>query len=340
MRPVHRAFALVALMALGAGGVAIYRARTPTAPAVSSQPTAIPAAPHLEPAPIQPKPKLPALRSPLRAVASKRKPSGDVYGSEIGIPILMFHRLSPQPRSKFSMTPAEFRRVLNALQSAGYCAVSLESYLSDRFNPDCAGQKPFVLTFDDSHPSQVALLPDGRLDPDSALGVLREVWPDATATFFANVKNGGPPFGRDSVKKIALLESLGFEIGNHTVSHARLDHLSKSGVKRAIRGVCAFFGRSRMSFAYPYGVIPATQIPTTLPDCEISAAFGANTGYFEGSRQRGRDGAYPPLLAPLPGSRALSERRWRIPRLNISSLNDLRRDVLNNPNVYTLPATP
>ena len=36
------------------------------------------------------------------------------------------------------------------------------------------GATPVVLTFDDSTRSQAALLPDGRIDPDSAVGIMLE----------------------------------------------------------------------------------------------------------------------------------------------------------------------
>ncbi len=250
---------------------------------------------------------------------------------------MVFHRLETHPHSKFALTPTAFRAALNALRDANYCLVSLEEYLSNAFDSTCAGRKPFALTFDDSHPSQVAFDPDGLIVPDSALGVLLAVFAHPKATFFANVHNGGHPFGRDSARKVELLGELGLEIGNHTVSHARVDKLSRAGVAREITGVCAYFGRSRMVFAYPYGVIPYGGIPTALPGCALSAAFGANLGYFEGQRDRERDGQLSPLLAPLPGTRAFAEHQFRLPRVNIDSLQDLRRDVLENPNVYTLP---
>jgi peptidoglycan/xylan/chitin deacetylase (PgdA/CDA1 family) len=308
------------------------RLATPRSSVPATQPAPPPQVAVRPPAPPKPAPAAPMQ---LRIQHVTAKPVAGFYGTRYGIPILMFHRFELQPRTPFALSPAVFTQMLVALQQGGYCAITLSEYRANSFPLDCAGRKPVALTFDDSHPSQIVLRADGSLDPNSALGALRAAWPEARAMFFANVHNGGHPFGRDSAKKIALLERLGFEIGNHTVSHARLDKISPERINSEITGVCQYFNRSSMIFAYPYGVIPLKPLPTNLPGCAITAAFGADSGYFEGgyTPKAGRS-----LLAPLPGSADFERLRLRIPRLNISSMDDLKRDVLENPDVYTLPA--
>jgi hypothetical protein len=300
----------------------------PTPPPVVAPPPVAMRPPVPPPAP----PPQPPKRLRINRVSPQPKPS--YYGAQWGIPILMFHRIEPNARSAFALTPAVFKQMLVTLQAKGYCAITLTEYRTNSFPATCAGRKPVALTFDDSHPSQIILRKDGSLDPDSFLGAMQEVWPEARAMFFANVRNGGHPFGRDSAKKIKLLEDLGFEIGNHTVSHPRLDKISHARVVSEITGVCRYFNRTSMMFAYPYGVIPIKPLPTNLPGCAIPAAFGADSGYFEGYNPKvGRS-----LLAALPGSPDFTRLQLRIPRLNISSLDDLKRDVLDNPDVYRLPA--
>jgi Polysaccharide deacetylase len=251
----------------------------------------------------------------------------------------MFHRFEPNPRSKTTIAPAEFRRVLSALRDANYCPISLTDYLSDSFDPACAGRKLFAITFDDGHPSQFNLLPDGSIDPNSGLGVLESIFPNLKATFFLNVSNGGKPFGRDSARKLEMLRALKLEIGNHTVSHPYLNRIGPARVAAEVGGACRSFGMTQMMLAYPYGIPPRAPITRYKTGCAITAAFNAWLGYFEGI-PRGQSARTGPFLAPLPTSASFEKRLYGIPRLNIHSLADLRRDVLENPGVYTLPEYP
>lgn len=275
----------------------------------------------------------------LRATAPPTRAAAGAYGATVGIPILMFHRFNPNPRSKTTIAPGEFRRVLSALRDSNYCPISLTDYLSNSFDPACAGRKLFAITFDDGHPSQFRLLPDGSIDPDSGLGVLESVFPKVRATFFLNVSNGGHPFGRDSARKLEILRALKLEIGNHTVSHAYLNRIGASRIAAEVGGTCRYFGMSQMILAYPYGIRPRAPITSYKTGCTITAAFGAWLGYFEGL-PRGQSASTGPFLAPLPTSASFGPLRYAIPRLNIHSLADLRRDVLENPGVYTLSAHP
>jgi hypothetical protein len=287
----------------------------------------------------------PPTQTPPKSHPSKRVPAPlpaprattGAYGDIIGIPVLMFHRFEAQPKNKFSIAPDEFRRVLMALKHANYCLVGLKDYLENRFDATCEGRKLFALTFDDGHSTQLKLLPDAQVDPNSGLGVLLSVFPQAKATFFLNVSNAGRPFGPASDQKVRRLRELGLEIGNHTVSHPYLNRLPDTRVAQEVSNTCRYFGMNRMNLAYPYGVAPRKPITSYQTGCTINAAFGARLGYFEGI-PRGQGTQTGPFLAPLPASAAFKAMRYRLPRLNIHSLADLRRDVLENPGVYRLPA--
>jgi peptidoglycan/xylan/chitin deacetylase (PgdA/CDA1 family) len=251
------------------------------------------------------------------------------YGTAKGIPILMFHRFSPTSPSPYSITPAGFQKILEYLRDHKVCLVNLGEYAASNLGR-CLGRKVVALSFDDGHPSQVGFLGNGRLDPNSGLGVLLRVFPKAKGTFFINTGNGGAPFGGQSKQKIQLLQKNGLELGNHTVSHPMLSRLSKKAVAREIDGVCAYLGQTAMLLAYPYGVMPRTNYKTR---CVVSAAFRAWLGYFEGKGQTKKSGA---LLAPFPSSPDFKRRRLEYPRLNISSYSDFLRDVANNPNWVAL----
>ncbi len=264
------------------------------------------------------------------AIATKADP----YGYQSGIPILMFHRFSSTSTSLYSVKPLEFKAMLKVLNSDKYCMIDLLEYTLASFLKRCAKKKVFAISFDDGHASQFRFLKNGKLDPNSGLGVLLGVFPQAKATFFLNVTNGGAPFGQQSQQKIAFLRAKGLNIGNHTVSHPDMSKLSNQAVIREIDGVCQYFGQSSMILAYPYGFMPPKSITTYQTKCRVPAAFRAWLGYFEGERETIKTGS---LLAPLPNTPEFSSRRLTYPRFTISSFQDFQRDIMRNYRWQPLP---
>jgi peptidoglycan/xylan/chitin deacetylase (PgdA/CDA1 family) len=168
-----------------------------------------------------------------------------MHVNELGaIPVLMYHRVVRKPSSSFDRSPAQFLADLRRLYREGYRPVRAIDLVRGRIDVQ-AGKSPVVLTFDDSSREQAALRPDGRIDPHSAVGLLlsfarshRGFRP--VATMFVNAL----PFGTtDGPRILRMLHARGFELGNHTYSHADLSGLSASEVRkelargsRAIRG--------------------------------------------------------------------------------------------------------
>jgi hypothetical protein len=106
-----------------------------------------------------------------------------------------------------------------------------------------AGKSPVVLTFDDSSPTHYKILPDGSIDPDCAVAILKEAvaagdWAPK-ASFFpllyldtsANILFGQPEYAQ---KKLQDLVSWGFEIGSHTVDHLNLATSSPGHIKEEL----------------------------------------------------------------------------------------------------------
>ena len=159
------------------------------------------------------------------------------------------------------------------------------------------GATPVVLTFDDSTTSQAALLPDGRIDPDSAVGIMLEFARDhpdfrPAGTFYLN----RAPFGADprAGQLATRLLALGFELGNHTLDHVRLDELDDDGVQRQI-------------------VLGNRLIRALAPDAEIDDDRASLRSLAEPARARsarvvGRRGA---TTSPARSSQAPSRRRRR-----------------------------
>jgi peptidoglycan/xylan/chitin deacetylase (PgdA/CDA1 family) len=126
-----------------------------------------------------------------------------------------------------------------------------------------AGKTPVVLTFDDSSASQFALLPNGKVDPRTAVGMLQAFARKhsgftPTATFFvvSSMFEDG-----DGPRLLAALASMGFELADHTYDHANLGKLVAAGVQREIvRGERMITGAvpeaKVWTLALPYGIYP------------------------------------------------------------------------------------
>lgn len=179
---------------------------------------------------------------------------------ELGaIPVLMYHQLVPVPRGVYDQTRAEFRSELVRLYSSGFRTITAADLVARRIDVP-AGKSPMVLTFDDATVSQYAELPDGRVDPRSAVGILLEVArrygeTRPVATFYVNER----PFA-DRTRYLASLARLGMELGNHTEGHVNLRQLDAAGVQRELaRG----FGLIRRA-------VPGARVTT------MSLPFGAH----------------------------------------------------------------
>jgi hypothetical protein len=148
----------------------------------------------------------------------------------------MYHRLLLDGGGDYDLTPAEFRAELARLYRDHYRPVAASALAKGKIDLP-PGASPVVLTFDDSAKSQAALLEDGRIDPNSAVGIMLDFareHPDfrPAGTFYVNREAfGNDPRAGELARRLA---ALGFELGNHTLDHARLDKLTDEEVQREI----------------------------------------------------------------------------------------------------------
>ncbi|MEX2562341.1 MAG: polysaccharide deacetylase family protein [Nitriliruptoraceae bacterium] len=184
--------------------------------------------------------------------------------NELGvIPILMYHRVVEDP-GLYDVTPEQFRAELVALAEAGYVPVRMIDVIDGNLDLPL-GASPVVLTFDDASPSQFRALHDGRIDPDSAIGILTSLsyeYPgfEATGTFYIIDQ----PFGVSSTvaaEKLRQLHSLGYELGNHTLNHVNLRGLSADEARRELALGVQFIrdavpGAQVRTLALPFGIYP------------------------------------------------------------------------------------
>lgn len=216
-------------------------------------------APASAPAPSSaPVPK-PAAAHPRLTADEARKIGADELGR---IPVLMYHRLTANPKSVYERTPADFTAELERLARERYVPVTTAALTARQLDLP-AGTHPVVLTFDDGDPSVFALTPQGQPAPGTAIQILLDVaarHPGFTpvASLYVNQRPFGDP---DGARTLGWLHQHGFEIGNHTLKHTDLRTVSAATVQDAIREEAALIqkavpGYVPVTLALPYGSHP------------------------------------------------------------------------------------
>ncbi len=187
--------------------------------------------------------------------------------NELGsVMVLMYHQIGT-PEGEWVRTPHHFRKDLLTLYEGGYRLLNLLDYVRGEIDIE-AGMSPVVLTFDDGSSGQFYYhdTEEGRiLDPDCAIAILEdfcEKYPDfgKGATFYIYYPN---PFRQKELieKKFDFLASNGYEIGNHTYSHA---DLSKLSAEEAAMEIALHAKKTEeilmdyevRSISLPYGIYP------------------------------------------------------------------------------------
>lgn len=190
--------------------------------------------------------------------------------NELGkVMVLMYHRIEPK-ESTWARTPEKFKEDLEVLYSKGYFLVNLVDLIDGRLNVP-KGKTPVVLTFDDTAAGQINKI-NGQWDPKSAVGIINEMYqrhPDfgRAGSFYLNPKSEDPskkgsiPGLKNMLKEMV---TLGYELGNHTVSHPHLSDLDQTSVEKEIAGVQAWIetavpGYRIRTMAMPHGIYPKDQ---------------------------------------------------------------------------------
>lgn len=204
--------------------------------------------------------------------------AAEVAADELGqIPVLMYHRLLDDG-GDFDNTPEEFRQELIDLHEAGYRFITTAEMATGEIDIP-AGTTPAVLTFDDSTREQFGLTDDGEVDPDTAVGIMLELADEldgfrATGSFYVL----GSLFGVSDERGqqlLAELHELGFELGNHSASHANLRQLDAEGVQREL-----VLGQRNILDAVPDAEVTTLSLPFgSNPDDPSLLAAGSHDGF-------------------------------------------------------------
>lgn len=205
-------------------------------------------------------------------------------------------------------SPSAFRKDLSAIYKLGFRPVTVSEYLANRMALP-PGASPVIFTFDDSNPTQIKFSSSGELDPNCAMGIWAE---------FAKTHPDFPPKATFYVlpdamwmqpkwiqKKIEWVRKNGGELGNHTMTHPKLSHLSDDAVKKEI-------GEAELRLAKLGEPIPSS----------LALPFGIspkNRSLLAGFTYRGHK--IEPKCVFLAGaepSRAINDKKWnklRVPRV-------------------------
>ncbi len=177
----------------------------------------------------------------------------------IGVPILMYHRVSPDASPsmrRFTVDPANFEAQLSYLREQGFHGTTVAQFhhLRARGAGSWPG-RPVILTFDDGY----------RDFADFALPLLQKYGFPATLYVVSGLVGATSRWlpGEDSRlpllewSDLARLPALGIEIGSHSMTHRALDALpdkelllelsqSKARIEQKL-------GLEVVSLAYPFG---------------------------------------------------------------------------------------
>jgi peptidoglycan/xylan/chitin deacetylase (PgdA/CDA1 family) len=193
------------------------------------------------------------------------------------IPIIMFHRFietyEENTEKYYTTTFTEFEALLQTLYDAGYRLISMEDFIDCNIKVP-AGTMPMVFTFDDGTPGQFNLIKEGgslKVNPKSAVGIMmafNEKHPDfgLKGIFYVNMDIGENTFeGAGTLaERFEILQSLGFELGNHTWGHVNYTKPENNSAQKIQESL----GRNQekadqilpglrfYSLALPYGSLP------------------------------------------------------------------------------------
>jgi len=194
--------------------------------------------------------------------------------------VFMYHHVSPtvQPGKyarALTVTPHEFGEQLAWLRARG-CAIVHASTIVDDARAGTLAPCEVALTFDDGYDDAAAY----------AAPLLTQA--GATGTFFISTGEIGTR-GHLTVADLKAFDSLGMELGAHTVHHVDLVRVSKSMRDAEVDDSAAMLqtwtGKRVTDFAYPSGRYDA-EVERSVAAAGLKRAFTTDQGGINGSTIR------------------------------------------------------
>jgi peptidoglycan/xylan/chitin deacetylase (PgdA/CDA1 family) len=221
-----------------------------------------------------------------------RRRSDDAAGARDRL-VLGYHSVFSVGASKLAVTSSQLRRQLSSLLARGFEGVTFQDAVTGR----AAGPR-MAVTFDDG---ELCVL-------DHGFPVLEEL--GLVATMFVPTARVGTP-KHLSWDDLSRLASRGWEIGSHTVAHARLTELDDDALddelRRSRQAIEDRLGTPCRSIAYPYGAVDA-RVRAAAARAGFTAGCVSDRGPRDGDPLRwarvGVDGRDPHVVFLAKTSRA------------------------------------
>jgi peptidoglycan/xylan/chitin deacetylase (PgdA/CDA1 family) len=305
--------------------------------AKSAAPAQIPVKPAA--APVAPAPALPADDELARAGVN-----------EVGqVPVLEYHEIDNGHTYMFR-SPARFRHDLERLYEQGFRPITMREYLDNHIDLPL-GRSPVILTFDDARNSQLQFLPDGKIDPNCAVGILQAFHADhpdfaLKATFFVLPVHPFGSYQAEAQRKLHTLVDIGFELQNHTLNHHYFNRMTDAAIRREIAlgqaGILKLMPDVHIDvLALPGGYMPRSHNHQLLLTGDSDGIHYANRAVFLAA------------AGPAPAPAAKKFIAWRLPRILAVEgdagvtywLDDFKRHPHRryvsdgNPNTLSIPAS-
>jgi peptidoglycan/xylan/chitin deacetylase (PgdA/CDA1 family) len=183
------------------------------------------------------------------------------------IMIIMYHGLV-EKTTTYDRSPADFINDLQTLYDQNYRLISVSDLANGHITTP-AGYTPVALTFDDGKTSTFSMMEqDGVLIPTPGcmvdiLNRFCEEHPEfgKAAAFYINGDNDAFSGSGTLAERLAYLLDAGYELGNHTWSHATLNKLDAAGVQREVGRLDQLIrdlvpGYVPNILSYPFGIRP------------------------------------------------------------------------------------
>jgi peptidoglycan/xylan/chitin deacetylase (PgdA/CDA1 family) len=182
------------------------------------------------------------------------------------VPILLYHHLGDPPpgerHASLWVTPRRFRAQLDALDRAGFHAVTLARVWDAWHGGRPLPKRPVVLTFDDGYAEQDAIARPA-LARHGWRGVLN------LQLNHINIRGG---LSRAAVRRLV---AAGWEVDDHSATHPDLTKVSPKRLHAEVTTSRATFRRTLgidpMFFSYPYGKVDA-RVRAAVRDAGFLAA--------------------------------------------------------------------
>lgn len=187
--------------------------------------------------------------------------------NELGnIMIVMYHGISDNP--PYQRREEGFRKDLEYMYKNGYRLIRMEDYIDGRIDVE-AGLTPILLTFDDGLNTTFSLEEKENtlvLKEGTAISILEEFceeYPDfgKAATLYINGDSDAFSGAGSLGDRLDWLIDHGYELGNHTYSHQKLNKLSSEQVLEEIGRVDILIKELLPEYpmntlSYPHGIRP------------------------------------------------------------------------------------